>query len=65
MDVMQERDCPFCRKTHRSPHADVLEAEVMACRDAASPGLREGVEAWRDRETEPDTAEEIARWCRA
>ncbi len=47
------RDCPFCMGIHKSPYADELEAEVMACREKVSPTLRGSLEAWGDRETIP------------
>ncbi len=42
------RDCPFCRRTHRSPYVDVLEDGVMACRAKAPPWKRGSLDAWVD-----------------
>ena len=42
------RDCPFCKRTHQSPYADVLEEVVMACRAKAPPEKRGSLDAWED-----------------
>ncbi len=42
------RDCPFCRRTHRSPYVDVLEEVVLACRAKVPPGERGCLDVWED-----------------
>ncbi len=47
-NFLMSRDCPFCKRTHRSPYVDELEEAVMACRDKAPLEDRGILEEWED-----------------
>ena len=47
-EILMARDCPFCKRTHRSPYVDELEEAVMACRERVRPDDRGSLETWED-----------------
>ncbi len=60
--LLMFRDCPFCRRTHKSPYVDELERAVLACREKAALEDRGSLEAWEGRDTFPVLCE-IEAFC--
>lgn len=51
--------CPFCGKVHSSPFWDVLEGEVMGCRDLIGPLPGTTIEDWEGQDTIPVRGEPL------
>jgi hypothetical protein len=52
--------CIFCKSEHRSPWFDVLEEEILDCRDRAPEWQKGRLERWEDPAIKPVTVEMVA-----
>ena len=41
--------CPFCGFPHHADYWEDVEAQVMACREQATPEARGTIDSWRGR----------------